>query len=202
MELHSKFIMRILGIDPGFADVGWGIVEQEPKDRAPRHLDHGVIKTRTSDSIARRLHVIYTDLSKIIDRYNPDAVAIEQLFFAANVKTAIVVAQGRGAAILATAEADVPLSEYSPPQIKQALVGQGRASKQQIQGMVRAILHLAEIPKPDHAADALAIALCHLHSHTRVAQLAQAARESAVPDEALNPNKVLLSQTRRAKRRR
>jgi crossover junction endodeoxyribonuclease RuvC len=194
--------MKIMGIDPGFADVGWGIVEQNGGDRSARHLAHGVVRTSAKDPAPQRLRKIFSELQQVIRDHAPDVVAIESLFFAANVKTAIVVAQGRGAAILATAESGVPILEYSPPQIKQALVGHGRASKQQIQGMVRAILALPVIPKPDHAADALAAALCHLHSHTRVAQLDAALRAEGGNALVENPNKILLSQTRRKRKRR
>lgn len=197
--------MRILGIDPGLADLGWGVIEK--KTGAPRasHVAHGVIRTTPEEPMAARLARIHSELQAIIRLHKPEAVAIEELFFSANVKTAIVVAQARGAAILATALAEIPLAEYSPPRIKLAVTGQGRATKMQVQLLVRAVLGLKEIPKPDHAADALAVALCHLHSMgmRRVASApSKNATTASGASELQSKNKELLGQTRTGKRRR
>ena len=194
--------MRILGIDPGLADVGWGIVESDGAGRPPRHVAHGVIKTRAGEPMARRLDIIYRELQRVIDEHRPEEVSIEQLFFATNVKTAIVVAQGRGVAILATAGARLPLAEYTPLQIKLALVGYGNAAKQQVQMMVKAVLGLKEMPKPDHAADALAAALCHLHSMRPALDRARSAQRKNKESEELSPNKALLAMQRKKRTRR
>lgn len=180
-----------MGIDPGLADVGYGVVERDGKGGEARHVAHGVIQTKAGVPMALRLRKIYEELQAVIDEHEPDAVAVEELFFASNVKTAMVVAQARGVAILASANANVPLAEYSPPKIKQSVVGYGRADKRQVQKMVQSMLKLAEMPKPDHAADALAVALCHLHhSSPLLAATAQIeAAEAAQADEADAPNK-------------
>jgi len=205
--------MKVMGIDPGLADVGYGIVERDDAGGA-RHLAHGVIQTSSKSPVPQRLAKIHRDLVEIIREHAPDQVAVEELFFAANMKTAIAVAQGRGAAILALAQSGVELAEYTPLQVKVALVGYGRASKMQVQQMVRAVLGLKEIPKPDHAADALAIALCHLHSMKSVRSRAEAQEEEtrrrgdaeargtedSPEDGRREKNKSLLSQ-RRTRRR-
>lgn len=154
--------MIILGIDPGYAIVGYGLVEfQNNKFKV---LDYGAITTDKDEEMSKRLTRIYAELQGIIDRFHPDAVAVEELFFNKNAKTAILVAQGRGTAIVACANKGVPMHEYTPLQIKQALTGYGRADKQQIQFMVKMILNLKEVPKPDDTADALAVAICHGNS--------------------------------------
>jgi crossover junction endodeoxyribonuclease RuvC len=192
--------LRVLGIDPGLADLGWGVLERVPGTRQIVHLEHGVIRTRAGVPVARRLQVIYESLTGLIGRFHPHEVAVEELFFASNVTTAMSVAQARGVAILASAQSGVPLGEYSPPQIKQAVTGSGKADKAQVQRMVRAVLHLSEIPRPDHAADALAVALCHLH---HAGMIVQARRDQVAKAEigASNPNKELLAQQRRRRRR-
>lgn len=154
--------MRILGIDPGLASVGYGLIVYP--EGHPGQVQWGAIKTTPAQSTPQRLHIIFERLQTIIRELKPDAVSIEELFFCTNVKTAIVVAQARGAALLATAESNVEIAEYTPLQIKKAISGNGRASKQQVQKMVSIFLGLKEIPHPDHAADALAAALCHAHS--------------------------------------
>jgi crossover junction endodeoxyribonuclease RuvC len=154
--------MRILGIDPGLAAVGWGFIVYP--EGGPRDVQWGEIRTASDLPTARRLQKIYRDLEDLIRNLRPEAVSIEELFFAANVRTAIIVAQARGAAILATAESRVDVVEYTPLQIKKAVTGRGRAPKQQIQRMVATLLGLKETPRPDHAADALAAALCHGHT--------------------------------------
>ncbi len=155
--------MIILGIDPGYAIVGYGLVEfQNNKFKV---LDYGAITTDKDEEMSARLKHIYSELQHLIDLYHPDAVAVEELFFNKNAKTAILVAQGRGTAIVACANKDVALYEYTPLQIKQALVGYGRAEKKQVQYMVKMILNLKEVPKPDDTADALAVAICHGNSY-------------------------------------
>lgn len=154
--------MIALGIDPGTAITGYGAVEEN--NRKLIHLSHGVIKTPKEMPDSRRLEEIYENLIKIINEFNPDVVAIEELFFNKNVATAISVGQARGVAMLAAAKSKVEVKSYTPLQVKQAIVGYGRAEKNQVQSMVKVFLDLAEIPKPDDAADALAVALCHLSS--------------------------------------
>ncbi len=154
--------MIILGIDPGYAIVGYGIIEQKGNKCSP--IAYGVITTATQMPMEQRLLTIYRELNNIIDKYKPDEVAIEELFFNTNAKTAINVGQGRGVCLLAAAEKGIPINEYTPLQIKQALTGYGRADKNQIQQMVKMFLNLTEIPKPDDAADAVAVAVCHAHS--------------------------------------
>lgn len=159
--------MRVLGIDPGYAILGWGIIEMKGNHFTPVHF--GAITTESTSPMALRLLEIYQELSRIIELYNPDVVSIEQLFFNTNSKTAILVSQARGVAVLAAAEKNIPVFEYTPLQIKQALVGYGRAEKHQVQQMVKTILSLDKIPKPDDTADALAAAVCYCHSsgHSR-----------------------------------
>lgn len=195
--------MKIMGIDPGLADVGYGVIAWDERARTAGHVAHGVIRTPASDPPARRLQTIYAELRALIAEHRPDAVAVEQLFFARNVKTAMAVAQARGVAILATAESGAPLAEYSPPQIKLALTGQGRAGKRQVQLMVRALLNLKEIPRPDHAADALATALTHLHGLSGVG-IARSASQSVNgdPPPEDSPAKALLAQASGKRKRR
>ena len=150
--------MRVLGIDPGFALVGFGIVEE--KNGQLTALDYGVISTPKEESFSTRLGMIYKGMCDLIDTYKPDQVAIEELFFNTNITTGIAVAEARGVILLSCINKLGKLYEYTPLQIKQALTGNGRAVKQQVQYMVRAILNLKNIPKPDDAADALAVALC------------------------------------------
>ncbi len=154
--------MRILGIDPGIATVGFGIVEY--KNSRFKTIDYGAVLSAPDIEMTNRLKLIYDDMSYIIEKYSPDEVAVEQLFFNTNVKTAINVGQARGVLILAAANKNIPVFEYTPLQVKQAVVGYGRAAKAQVQYMVKAILSLSEIPKPDDTADALAIAVCHAHT--------------------------------------
>jgi len=155
--------MITIGIDPGTAITGYGVIRENP-DGSLDTITYGVIITSTESPMPKRLQVIYQKLSEIIQLHRPDHGAVEKLFFHRNVTTAISVGQGRGVAILALAQADTPVAEYTPLQIKQAVAGYGAADKNQVQQMVRALLGLNEIPRPDDAADALAIAICHLHS--------------------------------------
>ena len=154
--------MIILGIDPGFAIVGYGFVEYKNNNFKP--IEYGVIRTEASELFTNRLKKIDKKLKDLIDLYKPDCCSIEDLFFNNNAKTAIAAAQGRGVCVLSATSRDVPVYEYTPLQVKQAVVGYGRAEKKQVQQMVKIILNLNEIPKPDDAADALAIAICHAHS--------------------------------------
>ncbi|MFQ5593675.1 MAG: crossover junction endodeoxyribonuclease RuvC [Anaerolineae bacterium] len=155
--------MLVLGIDPGTAITGYGLV-REIGGRQVELVDYGVIRTPSKQPMAERLKQLYHDLSRIIDSYRPDEAAVEELFFSRNVTTALSVGQARGVAILAAAEAGLPVHEYKPREIKQAVVGYGNASKEQIQQMVRVLLGIDEIPRPDDAADAVAVAICHIHS--------------------------------------
>jgi crossover junction endodeoxyribonuclease RuvC len=151
--------MRILGIDPGTAICGWGLIEKEGAKF--KLVDYGVIETHKSCEQCDRLNEIFVQLSAIIEETKPEAVAVEELFFFKNAKTVIKVSEARGVITVATRQAKTPFFEYTPLQVKQALVGYGRAEKNQVQQMVKLVLGLKEVPKPDDAADALAIAICH-----------------------------------------
>lgn len=155
--------MVILGIDPGTAICGYGIVEKE--NYRFRLVDYGAINTSATMSLEDRLVRIYDGISLLIDRYHPDEMAVEELFFNNNAKTAISVGQARGVILLSGAHKHIPLYEYTPLQVKQGIVGYGRADKKQIQYMVKTMLNMRETPKPDDAADALAIAICHGQSN-------------------------------------
>ena len=154
--------MKILGIDPGTATTGWAIVEEVKKN--PRLIACGCVNTSKFKSDADRLVEIGKDVELLIKKYKPDEAAIEDLFFFKNLKTAITVAQARGVLLYEIKKNRVPLSSYTPLQVKQALTGYGRAEKKQIQLMVKNILHLKCVPTPDDAADAVALAICHLNS--------------------------------------
>jgi crossover junction endodeoxyribonuclease RuvC len=153
--------MIVLGIDPGTATTGYGLVTETP-DGNLKVIDFGVILTPAEMPMPERLLILHKRLNEIILLHQPDAGAVEKLFFQRNVTTAISVGQARGIVLLALAEAGKPVAEYTPLQVKQAVCGYGGADKHQVQEMVRALLGLAEIPRPDDAADALAIAICHL----------------------------------------
>ena len=155
--------MIILGIDPGFAITGYAIIKYESNNF--KLLESGAVNTKAGLPLATRLEAIYDELSLIIEKYNPDFVSIEELFFNQNVKTAINVAQGRGIALLVASKHNKEIFEYNPLQVKQAVVGYGRADKKQVQQMVKAILNLNEIPKLDDITDAMAVAICHAHSY-------------------------------------
>jgi crossover junction endodeoxyribonuclease RuvC len=152
----------ILGIDPGFAIVGYGVLRHE--DNRFTTLDYGSINTDAGTPFERRLLTIHEALSRVMDRYAPQSVAVEQLYFNKNVKTALAVAQGRGAILLTAARRGLRIAEYTPLQVKIAVTGYGRADKAQIQQMVKTILNLQSEPKPDDVADALAVAICHAHT--------------------------------------
>ena len=156
--------MIALGVDPGTATTGYGIVKDSPDGRLKK-ICYGVIRTDPKTPYSLRLKKIHEGITDLINQYNPEVVAIEQLFFNKNIKTALSVAQSRGVVILTAALADLDIAEYTPLQVKEAVHGYGRADKVQVQHMVKVLLGLEEIPKPDDAADALAIAICHLHSY-------------------------------------
>ena len=153
--------MRILGIDPGYAIVGYGVVDYDGYNFKP--IGYGAITTSAYMSFHNSLSTIYNDMMSIIDMYNPNCVGIEKLFFNSNHKTAIDVAQARGVIILALSQKNVPIYEYTPLQIKQAITGYGQAEKKQVMEMTRNFLKLKSVPKPDDTADALAVAICHGH---------------------------------------
>ena len=162
--------MRILGIDPGYGITGFGLIESQQGQN--RLLQCGAITTPAGMEFSARLGIIYEDMRRLLEVAKPDAVAIEELFFGQNVTTGIGVAQSRGVILLAIHQAGLEVTSYKPSQIKQALVGYGNATKHQMQDMTKRILHLDAMPKPDDAADAIAIALCHARSSTSL--LAQA----------------------------
>ena len=154
--------MRILGIDPGYAIVGFGILDYNGVDFEP--IEYGAVLTEAGTPFPDRLKCIHDDLEFIFEKFKPECMAIERLYFTSNQKTAIDVAQARGVTVRSAAKRNVPVYEYTPLQVKQAVVGYGKAEKKQVMEMTRSILKLANIPKPDDAADALAIAICHGHS--------------------------------------
>lgn len=159
--------MIVLGIDPGLANTGWGVVRAEPGRL--RCVAYGCVTTRAADPVASRLAAIHDEIGRVIERFTPAECAIESVYFGTNAKSAFATGQARGVALLATA--GLPIGEYSPPQVKSAVVGSGRAEKEQVAYMVRVLLGLPSEPKPDHAADALALAICHLHSrNARIAE--------------------------------
>jgi crossover junction endodeoxyribonuclease RuvC len=155
--------MLVLGIDPGTATTGFGLV-RENEDGSLVVADYGVILTLPGQPMPQRLLELYQKLKEILLLHHPQSSAVEKLFFQRNVRTAISVGQARGVALLALAEAGIPVAEYTPLEIKQAVAGYGSAEKNQVQQMVRALLNLTDIPRPDDAADALAVAICHLHT--------------------------------------
>ena len=154
--------MLILGIDPGYAIVGWGVIEYKNSKFTAK--DYGAVLTDSKDDFLLRLEKIYDRITEIIKIYNPDAISIEKLYFQNNHKTAIDVAQARGGTLLAAKKCGVPIFEYTPLQIKSALTGYGRALKPQVMLMVTRLLNLKEVPKPDDTADALAAGICHVQS--------------------------------------
>lgn len=163
--------MRVLGIDPGTATTGYGVVEEQ--EGGLRALAYGAISTPAGQPLPLRLQTIYRELTALVAAWEPGGAAVEELFFSQNVRTAIHVGQARGVALLAMADTGLTVAEYTPLAVKQAVTGYGRADKAQMQEMVRVLLGLPEVPQPDDAADALAVAICHLHS----ARLTELARE-------------------------
>ena len=157
----------VIGIDPGTAITGYGVI-RELAGGELEWINHGVITTPSDWDEPRRLLHLYRSLSEIIKENQPDCCAVEKLFFQKNVRTAFAVGQGRGAALIAAAEADLTVGEYTPLEIKLAVVGYGNADKNQVQQMVKILLGLGDLPEPDDAADALAVAICYLHSTRKV----------------------------------
>ena len=166
--------MRILGIDPGYGITGFGIIEADRGNSVL--LGCGAITTPAGADFSARLEMIYEDMRALLAKAKPEAVAIEELFFGQNVTTGIGVAQSRGVILLAIRQAGLPVYSYKPMQVKQAVVGYGNATKHQVQDMTKRLLHLEKMPKPDDAADAIAIALCHARSSTSL--IAKAMREN------------------------
>ena len=160
--------MLVLGIDPGTAITGYGLVRED--DEGLALVDYGVITTPAGQPLPTRLQAIYQGLNDVIGAHEPDTAAVEELFFSRNVRTALSVGQARGVVLLVLADAGLPIHEYKPLEVKQAVAGYGGADKQQVQEMVRMILHLDHVPQPDDAADAVAVAVCHIHS-ARMAEL-------------------------------
>lgn len=154
--------MRVLGIDPGTAITGYGVIEGDGDSIAL--TTYGAITTPAGQPLAERLQHIYRELRTLISEWHPESAAVEELFFSKNARTALVVGHARGVALLALIDAGLPIQEYKPAEIKQAVAGYGGAPKQQVQGMVQLLLGLDDIPRPDDAADALAVAICHFHS--------------------------------------
>lgn len=154
--------MIILGIDPGFAITGYGVIDY--KNNHFTLIDSGAIETKKGVPFPKRIQKIYDDMMLLIEKYKPEAIAVEELFFNTNITTGIQVAHGRGAVVISAAKTDTPIFEYTPLQVKQAVVGYGRADKKQVQLMVKTILNLQKIPKLDDTTDAIAIAICHAHS--------------------------------------
>ncbi len=154
--------MRIIGIDPGYAIVGFGVLDYDKRDFSV--VEYGAITTEAGKPFDIRLKEIYDDMCYVLDKYKPDCMSIEKLYFTNNKTTGIDVAQARGIIMLSAVQRGIPIYEYTPLQVKQAVVGYGRAEKKQVQEMVKSILHLYEVPKPDDTADAVAIAICHGHS--------------------------------------
>ena len=153
--------MITLGVDPGTATMGFGVVQG---DGDPELLEHGVVKTRSTEPMPERLLQLFDGLNQVIADHRPDVMAVEQLFFARNVTNALAVGQARGVVLLAGAQHGIPVFEYKPSEVKLAVAGHGAADKQQVQSMVQLILSLDAIPHPDDAADALAVAICHVYS--------------------------------------
>jgi crossover junction endodeoxyribonuclease RuvC len=156
--------MLVLGIDPGTAITGYGLVRETPQNNLEM-VDYGTIQTAAGLPPEQRLFDLYTKLSHYILLHRPDAASVEKLFFQRNVRTAFAVGQARGVILMTMAQVNIPVFEYTPLEVKQAVSGYGSADKNQVQQMVRTLLNLGEIPRPDDAADALAIAICHLNSY-------------------------------------
>lgn len=155
--------MRILGVDPGIAITGYSFIDYQGNKFIP--VEYGCIRTTNNIPPKSRLHKLYNELNDLINKYQPGCLAVEELFFNRNVRTAMAVGQARGVILLTAALAGIDVFEYTPLQVKQAVVGRGRAEKNQVQYMVKVILNLPKIPRPDDVADALAVAVCHANNH-------------------------------------
>ena len=164
--------MRILGIDPGYATTGFGLLETAPA--GVQLLRYGVVTTTKELPFPKRLEILYDDLLQLVEATAPDVAAVEELFWGHNITTGIGVSHGRGVILLALTKAGVPIFEYTPMQVKQAVVGYGKAEKRQVMDMTRRLLHIDRIPRPDDAADAIAIALCHARSQSSLLTSLQA----------------------------
>ena len=158
--------MRILGIDPGIGTVGFGVIDSEKGKNT--YVTCGVISTPPNTALSPRLDMIYRDLNQLIDAVAPDAISVEELFFSKNITTGIAVAHGRGVILLSCYQSGVPVYEYTPMQVKQSVVGYGSAKKSQVIYMVQRLLNMQNPPRPDDAADALALAICHARSSTSI----------------------------------
>ena len=180
--------MRILGIDPGYALMGYGVIEK--KGNRFSVVDYGSIATDAGAPMPERLKYLYTSLMDVIADTQPDAAAIEELFYNTNAKTVINVGQARGVAVLACVNSGLSISEYTPLQIKQALVGYGRAEKHQVQQMVKSILGLSKVPKPDDTADALAVAICHGNSVFSNSRMNDAIQKAIERDDRMRGKKT------------
>lgn len=156
--------MRILGIDPGVATIGFGVIDANRNEH--RLVQYGVISTPAGLPLSRRLLLIAQDMAQLLSTFSPDEVAVEELFFSKNITTGIAVAHGRGVVLLEAERAGIPIYEYTPMQVKQAVVGYGGAEKKQVMLMTQRLLKMTQLPRPDDAADALAIAICHARSAT------------------------------------
>lgn len=159
--------MKVLGIDPGLATVGYGVIDYKNINNF-QLLDYGIISTKAGIPFIKRLKIISDGIEELIYRFSPDSIAFEELFFNKNVKTAIEVAQARGVSLLAAYKYTEEIYEYTPLQVKQAVVGYGRADKNQVQQMIKILCNLNEIPRPDDAADAVAIAICHANCASNI----------------------------------
>jgi crossover junction endodeoxyribonuclease RuvC len=165
--------MLVLGIDPGIAITGYGLIQTTPQNNY-QCVDYGVVTTPAKLDDAERLKTLFDELTGLIHKYQPDSSAVEKLFFQKNVRTAISVGQARGVAMLTLARADLLVKEYTPNEVKQTVCGYGNAGKRQVQRMVQTLLSLEDLPKPDDAADALAVAICHIHHQSFSNRIQQA----------------------------
>lgn len=161
--MKKQTTLITIGIDPGIATTGYGIIET--KGNTHRAIDYGAILTPAHTPLPDRIHALYTELNAIIEKYQPQTMGIEELFFNKNVSTALIVGQARGVILLAGKNNNLPIANHTPSQVKMAVCGYGSADKKQVQKMVKSLLKLPEIPKPDDTADALAVAICHAHSN-------------------------------------
>jgi len=165
--------MLVLGIDPGIAITGYGLIQTGARD-AYQCIDFGVVTTPPNLADYERLKILFDELTALISQHNPDSSAVEKLFFQKNIRTAVSVGQARGVAMLILAQAKLPVKEYTPNEIKQTVCGYGNAGKRQVQRMIQTLLNLDSLPKPDDAADALAVAICHIHNQSFTDRVQQA----------------------------
>ncbi len=159
--MSKPVVVRVLGIDPGLAITGYAVVEERGSDL--QLIASGVVRTPANTPDPERLHMLHQELDTVLSEHQPEAAGVEELFFSRNIKTAMSVGQARGVILLTLARAGLPIAEYTPMQVKEAITGYGNADKRQVQEMVRMLLNLSEVPRPDDAADAVAVAICYLH---------------------------------------